>query len=294
MSITLSDKSIEVLTGAITGDAGVSHYQRGVDLVKFFNRLGFTDEYAQPFPSRRVYAEVKLRELNGSNAIARVFTLLVDVREYATEPEKLDALADHLNVYLELDGYRVKKLGRGYHLADETASGVVFTNPLADSVEPSHVFIREQLEKCEVKINEGDYDGAITNARSLVESVFVHVQSQLDPAPPDHGGDLIKLYKHLQKLLHLGPERRDISDSLRQLLSGLTSIVNGIAAVRNRMGDAHAAAYRPARHHAKLAVNAAKTLVDFVFETYEYQLDSGSIVALTSGSVSEMSGQGHG
>ena len=52
-----------------------------------------------------------------------------------------------------------------------------------------------------------------------------------------------------------------------QLLPGLGSIVNGLSALRNNMSDAHAASYRPARHHAKLAFNAAKTLADFLFET---------------------------
>ena len=34
------------------------------------------------------------------------------------------------------------------------------------------------------------------------------------------------------------------------------------------MSDAHARTYRPDRHHARLAVNAANTLVDFLLESY--------------------------
>lgn len=43
------------------------------------------------------------------------------------------------------------------------------------------------------------------------------------------------------------------------------------------MSDAHASTYRPARHHAKLATNAAKTLADFMFETFEYQLQERKV-----------------
>jgi hypothetical protein len=57
----------------------------------------------------------------------------------------------------------------------------------------------------------------------------------------------------------------------------LTSVVSGLAPLRNKMSDAHARTFRPARHHAKLAVNAAKTAVDFVLETFEYQRQRGSI-----------------
>lgn len=44
------------------------------------------------------------------------------------------------------------------------------------------------------------------------------------------------------------------------------------------MGDAHVRNYKPARHHAKLAVNAAETLRDFVYDTFEYQKGAGTIV----------------
>ena len=47
--------------------------------------------------------------------------------------------------------------------------------------------------------------------------------------------------------------------------------------MRNRMGDAHVRVYKPSRHHAKLAVNAAKTLLDFIYDTFEYQKERGTI-----------------
>jgi hypothetical protein len=43
------------------------------------------------------------------------------------------------------------------------------------------------------------------------------------------------------------------------------------------MSDAHARQYRPHRHHAKLAVNAAKTVVDFLQDSFEYQQERGLI-----------------
>jgi hypothetical protein len=37
------------------------------------------------------------------------------------------------------------------------------------------------------------------------------------------------------------------------------------------MSDAHASNYRPAKRHAKLAVNVAKTRTDFLYEPFEFQ-----------------------
>ena len=49
--------------------------------------------------------------------------------------------------------------------------------------------------------------------------------------------------------------------------------------LRNKMGDAHVRTYKPERHHAKLAVNSAKTLTDFLIDTLEYQERTGRIIS---------------
>jgi len=84
-----------------------------------------------------------------------------------------------------------------------------------------------------------------------------------------------KLFNRVRALLNFDASRKDISDSLRQVLSGLTSIVQGLSAMRNKMSDSHGTTYKPARHHAKLAVNCAMTLADFLFESKAYQQEKG-------------------
>lgn len=75
--------------------------------------------------------------------------------------------------------------------------------------------------------------------------------------------------------MNLDPSREDLNDRLREILSGLISIVSGMSGLRNRMSDAHVRKYRPERHHAKLAVNTARTVCDFLEETYNYQRERG-------------------
>jgi len=87
----------------------------------------------------------------------------------------------------------------------------------------------------------------------------------------------LKIFNRVRKLLNLDPSRQDISDSLKQVLSGLSNIINGLATLRNKMSDAHGVAYKPSRHHAKLAVNSAKTLADFLFDTMNYQIEKGNL-----------------
>jgi hypothetical protein len=69
----------------------------------------------------------------------------------------------------------------------------------------------------------------------------------------------------------LDPGGDDLETDLRQILTGLISVVNGLSGIRNRISDAHARSYRTERHHATLAVNAANTFVEFILESYRYQ-----------------------
>ena len=72
------------------------------------------------------------------------------------------------------------------------------------------------------------------------------------------------MYKELQKELSLSPGTYD-SPGLKQILSGLTSIVNGLANLRNEASDSHASIYKPAKRHAELAVNCSKSVSNFIF-----------------------------
>jgi hypothetical protein len=176
-----------------------------------------------------------------------------------------------MNQYLKFDGFVIAKDGAFYRLRDLKGASIDFASPFQGSRRVSHVFIDEQIAKCDEKLNREDYDGAITNARSLVEAVLIELERDFDPSPPPYDGDLPRLYRRVQKHLCLDPSRPDIADVLKQILSGLSSIIAGLAGMRNKMSDAHAQSYRPKKHHAKLAVNAAKTLADFLFETKQFQ-----------------------
>lgn len=285
----ISQKSIEALAKIIAGDRPdgyqqpLSPYRGGPRLVKFFNSLGFQDEYGPGFETRRVYAASRLGELNETPQLDQAVRKLLDPREFLRTPFKPDDVVAHLNEYLQFDGVEIVKLGHFYGMKKIGGTVVDLQPPAIDSATMSREVIDEQLRKCDEKIAVGDFSGAITNARALLEAVLLHIEGRLDGSPPPYDGDLPKLYKRVQKRLNLVPERSDISDPLKHLLGGLVSIVNGLASLRNTMSDAHAVTYRPSAHHAKLAVNAAKTVADFVFETYTYQLGRGTVTSQSKG-----------
>lgn len=246
-------------------------------MVRFFNEFGSNDVYAQGFPSRWAYAEDKIRSLNGTPHLPAIIRAALDPRDWHDFVKTREAAVAYLNDYLRFDGYEVVPDGEFFAARSLQGGAVAFDYPSRASLEVNHLFIDEQTKKCDRKLAENDFDGAITNARSLLEAVLTQVERDLSPDEPvAYDGDLVKLYKRVQKLLNLEPARSDIAEPLKQVLGGLASIVSGLSALRNKLGDAHVRSYQPAKRHAILVVNAAKTLAAFIVDSKEYIASKGA------------------
>lgn len=164
--------------------------------------------------------------------------------------------------YLEENQIEVKII----HVPCETPEHLTFAH------------IIEDLAKCEKRFNEEDYSGAITSARSLVEGVCNEILFNLMGEELKDKLDLPALFKKVRKQLNLNTDNPNLEAPLKQVISGLINIVNGLAEIRNENGDAHHRRYDVNRHHALLVINSAKTVVTFLFNTYEYQLEKGTLV----------------
>lgn len=267
----LSQRTINVICGIVTGDEKVSPYRTGPQLVQLFNDYGGDDIYGQGFPSRRQYAEDKLRALNGTTALGSLICEVLDPRGFLDTAFNNEEACGYLNKRLKYDGFEIIIDDGIAKLRDLKGITVACQNPFQGSVQESHIFIDEQIKKSETKIQDGDYDGAITNARSLLEAVLTELEKQVDENAPQYDGDMPKLYRRVIKLLKLEPQRPDIEGPLKEVLSGLKSIVGGLAGLSNRMGDRHVRSYKPGKHHAELAVNATKTITNFLFDTRKDQ-----------------------
>lgn len=115
-----------------------------------------------------------------------------------------------------------------------------------------------------------DPEGAITMARTLLESVCKHILekagSEYDETP-----DLNKLYRQTAELLNLAPSQHT-EKVFKQILGGCTSVVEGLGALRNRLSDSHGtgkAGVKPAPRHAELAVNLAGSLALYLLSTWD-------------------------
>lgn len=124
-----------------------------------------------------------------------------------------------------------------------------------------------------------DPEGAITVARSLLETVIKRILDDLSVAYVDKD-DLPKLYGKAATALHLAPNQHT-AEPIKAILGGAMSLVNGIGTLRNRMSDSHGRAgplpVRPSPRHASLAVNTSGAMATFLVETYLERCDRGSV-----------------
>jgi hypothetical protein len=129
--------------------------------------------------------------------------------------------------------------------------------------------IAEAWQRCFSR-RESDPEGAITAARAMLETTCKHILHELQQ-PFGDDDDLPKLYKTTAKSLRLAPEQHQ-EQVIKQILNGCGFAVEGLGAMRNKLGDAHgpkAGAMRPEKRHAALAVNLSGTICSFLIATFE-------------------------
>lgn len=102
ISMFLCEQSIKRLRIIINGD-NTDDYRSGPDLVSFFNKLGFNDCYGQGFPSRWIFTELKLNEINGTTKLESCIKSIFAVNNYIGRIDYLDNLIDEFNQYLAFD-----------------------------------------------------------------------------------------------------------------------------------------------------------------------------------------------
>lgn len=113
-----------------------------------------------------------------------------------------------------------------------------------------------------------DPDGAITSARTLLETVIKRILTERE-IPYCDSDDLPRLYRNAASALNLAPDQH-AQAAVKSILGGVTSVVEGLGTLRNKLSDAHgrASPVRAQARHATLAVNMAGTVATFLVETH--------------------------
>lgn len=115
-----------------------------------------------------------------------------------------------------------------------------------------------------------DPAGAITMARTLLESVSKHILDELKVSY-DEAADLPRLYFLVLTTLEVAPNQQT-EGIVKQIFRSSQAIVEGIGALRNKLGDSHGKGkdhLSPDAAYAELAVNLAGSVATFLVRIYK-------------------------
>ncbi len=258
----VNNKTLAFLAELIAGDNESSVHRTGSNLVKFFNKLGFNDRYGPGFPTRSNYTYDRLDVLNKAGRINEAIELYLNPIEWIEREEMLSNIVEKLNEYLKYDKYKVQIEGEK----------VIIKNEDAQLVEPSmvkesrHEEILNLIGKCKERIEKGDYEGAVTIARSLLETTLLYVYKEETGKEYNYKGELKSLFTATMKDALRILIDKETQENFRKIISGLHTIVHGITPISSVLGDRHGK-IKPINipeAYAILVCNAAITLSEFI------------------------------
>jgi hypothetical protein len=136
-----------------------------------------------------------------------------------------------------------------------------------DRLDSEHV--NQEWEKAKDRRRE-DPDGAITTAKSLLESVMKHI---LEEEGFELSGKekMPELYHKTSNLLELHPSNHT-QEPFEKMLGACHTIVDTMANLRNLFSDSHGKGKNPVKpkpRHAEFVVNLAGNLAAYIVRTWE-------------------------
>lgn len=144
-------------------------------------------------------------------------------------------------------------------------------NSISDSLKEFNEESVHDIWSRALQRRNNDPEGAITAARTLLETVCKHILDEQNITYDANKIELHELYKLTAKELNLSPNQHT-EDIFKQILGGCSAIINGLGSLRNRLGDAHGQgkkSIKPVPRHAALAVNLAGSMSLFLVSTWE-------------------------
>ena len=242
----------------MTFDAGGLTPRKGYDPQVGGQRRSFVECY---------YANIDFSSAADIKKLLDVYGEVIENLQRVAErnPDGQNVTMSALLRRMERDGFRYDN-GR-FVVAGQNAA-MVHAPSLVQLTEES---IQEHVEKARQKIANGDSAGAIANTYTLVEEFLKQLLRKTGTTFNESEGDIRALYKAVCTPLHLDPKGESLENYLKTILEGLQRQISGLFEVANKASDRHARRYNPAPHHARLAVNAAFTLCEFLLESFEYQ-----------------------
>lgn len=174
---------------------------------------------------------------------------------------------EQINSILYFGGHELRVIGKVYQVCN-VGEVVAVAAPAVKIID--RAYIKDLAGRANKDIDEGNFDSAITKARTILEETFCYVIEKKGEVPSD-SGDIGKLYGQVKTLYNMHADK-NLDKRINTLLSGLEKIISAIAEMRNKESDSHGVGSKRigiADYHTRLFVNSAIAMADFILSVYQ-------------------------
>lgn len=252
-------------------------YLSGPDLCSISTQFGLPVTYARSGgnPSRWQYLdnlmEYCIKERKCPDLLAYIFSkkqftplLSSYTPEIIEEAYQriVNGIIQHINGHLYFGGHELITQS-GKFLIRKIGSNIEIEAPKIKAIDREYIISISARAMDDV--NQKNFDSAITKSRTLLEEVFCYVIEKKGDTPST-SGNITDLYKQVKGHYNMHADA-NADRRINTLLSGLEKIISAISEMRNKDSDAHgvgAARINIDEHHARLFVNAAMSMADFI------------------------------
>lgn len=271
-----------VINNIDTGIKNSMPYLSGPTLCDISARFGLLVSYGWNggAQSRWAYLDDLLRYCIRNRQASKLLAFLFSKRQFTDKlkghtPEIIESAHNQIvntviaeiNSVLYFSGNELLRIGDEFVIRKIGTSITVAASSVKNI---DRVYIADISDRAMKDISDGNFDSAITKSRTLLEEVFCYVIEK-KAQEPSESGDIGKLYNQVKQLYNMH-QSKDIDRRINTLLSGLEKILSSISEMRNKGSDSHGVGAKRiniADHHARLFVNSAMTMADFVLAVYE-------------------------
>jgi hypothetical protein len=280
MGLRIAPQIMEALVQVISGGPGVGEfkpigiYRSGPQIASFLRACGAeVVTQGSRLPSLHASLEKVLERSDAEVVLNNIVEAAANPADFRDTAHHEQVIA-YLNARLQANGLVLRLFDGRMRCLPATQSGPASAG-LAQRIaifrfDTVQADLERALENC-----TNDPEDAVTSASSLLESLCRSILIEMDKSLPEKR-DLSSLYKAVRGPLALDAGRDDlpaeISNDVRSILSGLTTVVQGVAALRTHAGDAHG---RERGHPkidariARFALHTSSAAALFLLETWE-------------------------
>lgn len=195
---------------------------------------------------------------------------------YVYEPDELEekinkeiiAYLNYINTFLYYCDKKLISISNKYKVI-EIVEDVQVINDIDSHI--SLEYVRKFPFRLKDNLDSGNYDTVITQSRTLIEEVYIHILEYSDEDYKSAKGNLKRLNSMVKDYLNMKTDK-EYDKRINQLLSGLNKINDAIGDMRNENSDSHGVGSKRIqvnRREARLIMNSAITLCDYVLDVFE-------------------------